>query len=227
MILLASLRKELVACWEKGLLGLAPVSLLNNMSLLKGKMARIKPQILLLDYELPGLDGEKGIAELASLSAETKIIVYGADFSEEVEWAIYKVGAKGCCNDDMDPEQIRHIIGAVERGELWIRRALTHNLLHELVEITKEKNRIEQAAGELLRNLTHREYEIAILIGQGENNKRIARKLAITERTVKAHLTEIFRKLEISDRLNLALLIKETTTLPGHMQTHTDPRQLH
>jgi two-component system NarL family response regulator len=60
-----------------------------------------------------------------------------------------------------------------------------------------------------LADLTRREREIAELIGNGESNKQIARQLAITERTVKAHLTEIFRKLGIADRLRLALLITD------------------
>jgi DNA-binding NarL/FixJ family response regulator len=58
-----------------------------------------------------------------------------------------------------------------------------------------------------LANLTEREQEISVLIGSGESNKQIARRLDITERTVKAHLTEIFRKLGITDRLRLALLV--------------------
>ena len=68
---------------------------------------------------------------------------------------------------------------------------------------------IEQAVNDLLENLTRREYEIAMLVGKGESNKKIAQHLAITERTVKAHLTEIFRKLQISDRIKLALIMKD------------------
>ena len=74
----------------------------------------------------------------------------------------------------------------------------------------QEKKHIEQAVNSLLENLTKREYEIALLVGRGESNKQIARQLDITERTVKAHLTEIFRKLAISDRIKLALLVKES-----------------
>ena len=97
---------------------------------------------------------------------------------------------------------------AVQQGELWIRRSLSWHLLNELVTITQEKNRIKQAVGELLANLTRREYEIATLVGNGETNKQIARRLDITERTVKAHLTEVFRKLDVADRLKLALIVK-------------------
>jgi len=64
----------------------------------------------------------------------------------------------------------------------------------------------------LLANLTRREHEIATLVGNGESNKQIAQHLAITERTVKAHLTEIFRKLDVADRLKLALIVTGSLT---------------
>ena len=59
----------------------------------------------------------------------------------------------------------------------------------------------------LLNKLTHREYDIAVRVGNGENNKQIAKSCGITERTVKAHLTEVFQKLGVTDRLNLALVL--------------------
>ena len=80
--------------------------------------------------------------------------------------------------------------------------------------MTHEKDRIDKAINELLDNLTRREYQIATLVGRGESNKRIAQQLAITERTVKAHLTEIFRKLRISDRVKLALIMKDAMRSP-------------
>jgi two-component system NarL family response regulator len=71
----------------------------------------------------------------------------------------------------------------------------------------RDDSETRQAAIARLAYLTRREREIAELIGNGECNKQIARQLTITERTVKAHLTEIFRKLGIADRLKLALLV--------------------
>ena len=71
---------------------------------------------------------------------------------------------------------------------------------------------MKQAISDLLANLTRRECEIATLVGNGESNKQIARRLDITERTVKAHLTEVFRKLEVADRLKLALMVKGSIT---------------
>jgi DNA-binding NarL/FixJ family response regulator len=101
------------------------------------------------------------------------------------------------------------IVDAVLRGELWIRRTLTPRLLDELGARLREESEGRREAVARLQALTRREREIADLVGNGESNKEIARRLDITERTVKAHLTEIFRKLRIADRLKLALVITE------------------
>ncbi|MFI4923251.1 MAG: response regulator transcription factor, partial [Burkholderiales bacterium] len=136
---------------------------------------------------------------------------------DETEWELFKAGVRGCCKKDIEPKQLNYVIAAIQQGELWIRRTLTCRLLDELGIIAHEKNQIKQAASNLLANLTRREHEIATLVGSGESNKQIAQRLAITERTVKAHLTEIFRKLDVADRLKLALIV--TGSMVG---THED-----
>lgn len=86
-------------------------------------------------------------------------------------------------------------MGAAQTGQPHVQRTGFHH---------PGKKHIEHAVSNLLENLTRREYEIALLAGRGESNKGIARQLDIAERTVKAHLTEIFRKLAISDRIKLS-----------------------
>lgn len=173
------------------------------------KLVKLELEVLLLDYELPGLKNQQSILELINLRREIKIVVFSPELPNEIEWKLFKAGVKGCCQNNMQSEQVRRVINAVLQGELWIRRTLTNQILNELIKVTHEKHRIEQAVNDLLENLTRREYEIAMLVGRGESNKKIAQQLAITERTVKAHLTEIFRKLHISDRIKLALIMKD------------------
>ena len=81
--------------------------------------------------------------------------------------------------------------------------------MDELIKTTHEKKRIKQSIQDAIASLTHRENEIALLVAQGESNKNIAHQLAITERTVKAHLTEIFKKMRVTDRVKVALIIKD------------------
>ena len=177
-------------------------------------MIKLQPEILLLDYELLNLNSERSILELINLRAGIKIVVFSPELPNEIEWKLFKAGIKGCCQNNIQPEQIKRVINVILQGELWIRRTLTNQILDELVKVTHEKNRVDKAVNELLDNLTRREYQIATLVGRGESNKRIAQQLAITERTVKAHLTEIFRKLRISDRVKLALIMKDAMRSP-------------
>src|SRR5439155_25689548 len=94
-------------------------------------------------------------------------------------------------------------------GELWASRALIARLVAEL----SARHRLREpalghgAGAERLTALTEREREIALLVGGGAANKEIAAHLGVTERTVKAHLTAIFRKIGVNDRLRLALLL--------------------
>lgn len=208
MILLAGASQDDLRRWEQGVRDLFPVFCSTHLESLRSELIRLKPSILLLDHDLPQLNGPNGISALMKLNPETKVIILSYPISDEAEWALFRTGVRGVCRRDIEAEHLKSVIVAVQQGELWIRRTLSWHLLNELVTITQEKTKIKQAIGELLANLTQREYEIATLVGNGETNKQIARRLAITERTVKAHLTEVFRKLDIADRLKLALIVK-------------------
>jgi DNA-binding NarL/FixJ family response regulator len=213
LILIASSSRDMLARWKQGVLSFTHISCMDSLDWLRDGLVRIKPQILLLDHDLPGLDSPMGIADLIKLSPETKIIILSRALSDETEWGLFMAGVKGYCQKDIEPKQLKSVVAAIQQGELWMRRTLTCRLLDELGKIALEKNQIKQAASDLLANLTRREHEIATLVGNGESNKQIAQHLAITERTVKAHLTEIFRKLDVADRLKLALIV--TGSLAG------------
>jgi two-component system NarL family response regulator len=219
LILLASSSQDDLYRWERGVHSLAPVFCSTNLDSVRDELIRLKPRILLLNYDLPKLDGPEGIVGLMKLNPETRFVVLSCTVSDEIEWGLFRTGVRGCCKSDIEPEQLKAVVEAVQQGELWIRRSLSWRLLNELVVMTREKNQIKRAVSELLANLTRREYEIATLVGNGESNKQIARRLAITERTVKAHLTEVFRKLDVADRLKLALIVKGSVSPNDTTQT--------
>jgi len=216
LILLASASEAILFRWKQGIMDFSPFDFAYNFASLTEKLIKLQPEILLLDYELLNLNSERerSILELINLRAGIKIVVFSPELPNEIEWKLFKAGIKGCCQNNIQPEQIKRVINVILQGELWIRRTLTNQILDELVKVTHEKDRIDKAINELLDNLTRREYQIATLVGRGESNKRIAQQLAITERTVKAHLTEIFRKLRISDRVKLALIMKDAMRSP-------------
>ncbi|WP_194727296.1 helix-turn-helix domain-containing protein [Noviherbaspirillum malthae] len=109
------------------------------------------------------------------------------------------------------------------QGEYWIRRSLISYLLDRQLIAMDPPVPCVAEGGSLLREFTRREADIAVLVSQGFNNKQIARRLEITERTVKAHLTGIFRKAGVTDRLSLAVKIG-MGNIPA---THDDPLMPH
>jgi two-component system NarL family response regulator len=207
-LILASSSQGRLASWKRGLGDFANTSLVidrldfNRLDNLRDDVLRIKPEVLLLDYDLLG----ECAASLRRVCSEVKTIVMSGEVSENLEWELVKAGVRGCCYVDIQPQTLKQAVMAVLRGELWIRRSLACRLIDELGKTTS-KNKAYRATLGLLNKLTQREYDIAVRVGNGENNKQIAQACGITERTVKAHLTEIYQKLEIADRVNLALIL--------------------
>lgn len=203
-MIIASVGRDRIAAWRKGLEGLVTHTLVSDrLGTLGDEISRLGPEVLLLDYDLLG---SNGMGTFHGICAETRTVVIGGAISESLEWDLVKAGVRGYCRSDSSPEQLRLIIESVQRGELWIRRKLVSRLIDELGKTTA-KNKAYQASFGMLNKLTSREFDIAVRVGNGESNKHIANACGITERTVKAHLTEVFNKLGVSDRLNLALVL--------------------
>jgi len=207
VILLASPSLVLLHRWEQALYGFRSVLANDQADSVRASLLRERPQILLLDLDLPGLDTPKSIARARHLDPATSIVVLSGTIAEETELDLFKAGVRGYCRSDIDPQLLKRVIVAVEVGELWIRRSLVPRLLDELGARFSCGVHDKRAVIGRLAYLTVREREIAALVGSGGTNKEIAKQLDISERTVKAHLTEIFRKLGIADRLKLALLL--------------------
>lgn len=211
-LIFASSSRDRLTSWKIGLGNFVNTTLIidrliiDRLETLREDVVRIKPDVLLLDFDLLGLNASDGAASLRRLCTETRIIIMTGDISEDMEWELLKAGVRGCCRNDIQPKFLQQVIAAVQQGELWMRRTLTCRLIDELGKTTS-KNKAYRATFGLLNKLTQREYDIAVRVGSGENNKQVAKDCGITERTVKAHLTEIYLKLGITDRVNLALVL--------------------
>jgi two-component system NarL family response regulator len=155
----------------------------------------------------------KGVAALRTLRPATKIIVLASRPDEKVGLTALKMGAQGYCDRAITPALLGKALDAVQNGEIWVGRKLTSHLLDELSALAGASEQKDAVASmdSRLNRLTRRERDIVGELGVGASNKEIAQKLAVTERTVKAHLTAAFRKLETSGRLQAALLMVEHT----------------
>ena len=173
-------------------------------------MANLRPDILLLDLTLPGLRRVRGLREIQRLSPSTKIIALTATLAEGEGVFALKAGARGYCADSIRPEELKRAVAAVQKGEVWAPRKLVPGLVAELVALidSRDNEGLPPHLDPRLESLTSRQRVVADLICRGASNKEIGNRLNITERTVKAHLTEAFRNVGVSDRLQLALLLQ-------------------
>ena len=210
MVLIASAAAKVRRRWTRVLHGGFSIHEVTERAALEQNLTRQKPSVLLLDLALPQLGGIGGVSAIQRLSPSTKIILLTSAPDDEEEMRALKAGVKGYCNRDTGPLLLRKAVDVVEKGEIWIERKVISHLLEELTSVAERQQKdspLHLQPNILLDCLTSRERQVAKLIGDGSPNREIAKRLNISERTVKAYLTSIFRKLNISDRLRLALLM--------------------
>ncbi|QLQ24379.1 MAG: helix-turn-helix transcriptional regulator [Dechloromonas sp.] len=139
-------------------------------------------------------------------SSGQPLVVLADDPDERVVLEALAAGAAGCCNSHAAPAVLRQVALVVANGGLWVGQSLLTRLVgattRRLVQLGEARADDGWAA-----SLSAREAEVARLVGEGAANREIAARLDITERTVKAHLTAIFEKLGVRDRLQLSLRV--------------------
>ncbi len=160
-----------------------------------------RPQIVLMDVEMPGQDGIELTQALHENHPEVRVVMLTAFSDSDRVFAALKAGAVGYLLKNASPNEI---CGAVERaaaGEPMLSGEIAGRVLREF-----ERERQEERYREQLAGLTPREEEILKLLATGESNREIGKRLFISEQTVKNHVASIFRKLQVNDRTKAALL---------------------
>lgn len=152
--------------------------------------------------------GESIAAELARVprSAGQRLVVLSDEPDEGVVMAALAAGAAGCCNSRAAPEVLRQVALVVANGGLWVGQSLLQKLVAGSSALLGARPP-EGASGDWAGRLSERESEVARRVAAGASNKEIAESLDISERTVKAHLTAIFAKLGVRDRLQLSVTV--------------------
>lgn len=221
LILIASAIIKVRKRWSHALHDVYSIQEVSDWNKLEWSMANQRPSVLLLNQALLQVDGNRieKIADLQRLSPSTKIILLTSRCDEKEAASGLKLGVKGYCHKDIDPPLLKKAVEVVLEGEVWVGRKTISHLLSELASHTESQQKVPNLSEICLDYLTPREYQIARLVGDGANNKEIARRLKISGKTVKAHLTAIFQKLQIPDRLHLGLFVaghKAVTVNPVH-----------
>jgi two-component system, NarL family, nitrate/nitrite response regulator NarL len=133
------------------------------------------------------------------------IIALADQPGDEEALACFSAGARGYCNTHAVPALLRNVADVVLQGGLWIGESLMRRLLQGTAHIAMPAPKGAPADWAAL--LTARERQVALAVAEGASNKEIARRLNITERTIKAHTSAIFGKLNVRDRLQLSLIV--------------------
>lgn len=167
------------------------------------KLDQLRPDVILLDLRMPGMDGLAVLQTLQHVKGGARIIVLTAS-EDKNEWVqAMKLGCAGIVVKQTAPELIVKSIRKVSDGEIWLDSNTTAAVMRQFA--TAEEAGAAGARNRSRSPLSNREKEIVGLVAQGYRNREMAEKMFISEQTVKNHLHNIFDKLGVSDRLELAL----------------------
>jgi DNA-binding NarL/FixJ family response regulator len=178
---------------------------------------KLNPDVLLLDLRMPGVDGFGALQRLQKLNRKTRVIILTASEDKNEFVQAMKLGCSGIVLKQTAADLIIKSIRRVHAGEIWLDSNTTAAVMRSFA------SPLDGAPQGSMRSrdrspLSNREREIVALVAQGYKNKEMAEKMFISEQTVKNHLHNIFDKLGVSDRLELALYAI-------HKGLHTETRQ--
>ncbi len=161
------------------------------------KLKTIHPDVLLLDINMPNKNGIEVLQEIHSKRMKLKVLILTVHNEVEYLLKAVDIGVDGYILKDSESAELKKAISLVLSGESYIQPSLIPALNSRLVARDVDKEKIE--------SLTRREMEVLIQVANGMFNKEIATVLNISERTVKNHISNIFKKIEVSDRTQAAV----------------------
>ncbi|MAX52460.1 MAG: two-component system response regulator NarL [Methylophaga sp.] len=159
---------------------------------------KLTPDLVLLDLNMKGIDGLETLRRLKQTDLKSRYVVLTVSDAEEDLLEALKSGADGYLLKDMEPEDLRSNLVKATLGTTVLQDSMTDVLKKALIDPDKKSTASDVS-------LTERETEILDCLAEGMNNKNIARKLGISDTTVKVHIKNILRKLNLTSRLEAAV----------------------
>ena len=167
---------------------------------------QLDPDLILLDLNMPGMNGLDTLDKMRQTSLSGRVVVFSVSNHEDDVVTALKRGADGYLLKDMEPEDLLTALHNAAAGKMVLSEALTPVLAASLRESRPSTNRDIQC-------LTPRERDIIKLIAEGLPNKMIARRLNITESTVKVHVKHLLKKMKLKSRVEAAVWVLQSNVL--------------
>lgn len=168
-----------------------------------GLAKELDPDLILLDLNMKGMNGIETLVALRDAEVTARIVMFTVSDNQEDVVAALQSGADGYLLKDMEPDDLIYNIKQAAHGQLVLSQELTELLALAIQSKSKRDNKPDA------KSMTKRERQILKLISAGMTNKHIARKLDITEGTVKVHIKHLFKKLELKSRVEAAIWAME------------------
>jgi len=161
----------------------------------------LEPDVVLMDIRMPLMDGIEATRQVIARRPETRVVVLTTFDLDEYVYEAVRAGASGFLLKDISPADLVHAVGVVARGDALLAPALTRRLLDRYVARPMPAARPTELAA-----ATEREVEVIRLVAQGLSNREIAARLFLSEATVKTYVSRLLTKLDLRDRVQLAIL---------------------
>jgi DNA-binding NarL/FixJ family response regulator len=166
-----------------------------------------RPDVVLMDIRMAEMDGITATAALRRLDSPPQVIVLTTFQADEQVMSALRAGASGFLVKDTPPAEIINAVRVVASGDAIVSPSVTRTLLSHFGDAQASERR--RAAVQRLAALTDREREVAVAIGSGASNAEVAAALFMSEATVKAHVSRLFTKLDVANRVQIAIVVHD------------------
>jgi DNA-binding NarL/FixJ family response regulator len=170
------------------------------------KVAELRPDVVLMDVRMPGLDGLEATRRISAMDGHAKVLVLTTFDQDEYVYEALRAGASGFLLKDASARQLADAVRVVAAGDALLAPKVTKRLIAEFSRLGAPR----APSRDRVQDLTERETEVLSLVAQGLSNAEIAAHLVVAEQTVKTHVSRILVKLGLRDRTQAAVFAYET-----------------